>query len=401
MHSYSEALAALTHSVPVPDWKHVPITEAAGRVLAAPAYSPQALPNSRRSAVDGYALADRHSTSWRIMGTYGAGEGSPELQEGQAVAVMTGAGVPDSAVTVVRWEDTQVQDNELQLTTKVPAQGQSINETGSEAPAGQQLLAPGVRLNPLAYSILCYAGVSQVAIYQPLKTGLLLSGNELLPPGAIPQPGYSYDSNSYLLHGILQQLGAQVSRCGPVGDDPQQLQYQLQQLIDSCDLVVTCAGAARGQYDYIRQLLQARSDFVSLVDYSRIKPGRPLLAGNCGNTLVCALPGYPAACLTNLFIYLIPVIKKASGWRHWQPQWQQRPLRAPARGRTGRTDLVRVRQEVNTEAAAGLWPLPDQLTSHYLGFANCEGLLLLDEATAELAAGSQGAFLHFQQELGP
>src|SRR3954454_5584748 len=94
----------------------VELGQAHGRVPAAPVRAPHDLPGFARSTVDGYAV--------RASDTYGASEGLPsyldvvgavamgeppsvDVGPGCAVAIPTGAVIPDGADAVVMVEHTQ------------------------------------------------------------------------------------------------------------------------------------------------------------------------------------------------------------------------------------------------------------------------------------------------------
>lgn len=387
--SYPDALRSLLAAVSPVGTETVCIGDALHRIAAETVLAPQPLPNSRRSAVDGFALADVTRRQWRVTGSRAAGDLATEpLADEDALAVMTGGGVPDNATAVVRVEECHHFGDSMWLADGVVADG-NINEHGHELMPGHTLLDAGCRMDAIRHSTLCYAGVSELSVYRPLRVGVMLSGGELLTPGAPPRLGGSYECHRALLQPILEQLGCQCTFVGPVTDDPQQIEDTVEHLAQHHDLIVTSGGVSMGKYDFVRPLLK-QQEFELVVDRTKIKPGSPLLAAKRGEQLFVAMPGYPAAFLVNLFLYLVPVIKRLAGWQRYASRWQHEVLNAPLRGRAGRSDLIRIQRRAEKIA-----PLADQLTSHYSGFAQADGLAWLDETRSQAATGETVAVCWF------
>ncbi|HSG54512.1 MAG TPA: molybdopterin molybdenumtransferase MoeA, partial [Paracoccaceae bacterium] len=87
----------------------VPLTDAAGRVLAAPVKAGRAQPPFAASAMDGYAVRaeDCHPGAvLAVVGEAAAGHGwAGQVNPGEAVRIFTGAPVPAGADRVVIQED--------------------------------------------------------------------------------------------------------------------------------------------------------------------------------------------------------------------------------------------------------------------------------------------------------
>lgn len=381
---YQEALERLLAAVVPLGREWIPVQQAAGRVPARQVVTPRPFPDTRRSAVDGYALGSVTSADFRLTEILAAESRSRvALNATSAAAVMTGATVPEGAVAVIRVEDATV--NGMIVTPKTTvAVGDNINSVGDEMVAANPVLEAGRRLDPVAYSVLCALGLEQVEVYRRPHIGVMITGNELLQPGEQHRPGLVYDCNSFLLKVVLERLGAIIDIRNPVGDSPAEVKRVVEQLGKSCDLVITSGGVSVGQYDFVRPLF-SEDGFELVVDRTRIKPGRPLLVARRGPQLFFGMPGYPAAFLVNLFIYLLPVIKKISGWTSLLPRSQWARLTQPVTGRVGRCDLIRLKL-IPTDETMLARPLASQLTSHYLNMGDCDALLMLDEETAGFAA---------------
>ncbi len=396
--SCSEALDRLLTAVSPVKTQCLEIAEACGHVLAEPVKTPRPFPDTRRSAVDGYAVGSLAADDFALVDTLGA-EDIPRsaLSGNAAAAVMTGATVPAGAQTVVRVEDVLLKGHQVEPKVELVA-GANINGIGEEAQKGLPVLGAGERLNAVSHSVLCYLGVDQIQVFRRPRIGILITGNELLRPGQQHRPGMVYECNSYLLRNMLNRMGIDVVVRGPVADSPEVLSKVLDQLAWQNDLVVTSGGVSMGKFDYIRPLLK-QSGFELLVDRTKIKPGRPMLVARRDQQLFFGMPGYPAAFLVNLFVYLVPVLRKLCGLSSIQPSYRTARLKTAVTGRTGRSDMIRVQLEQNgsvTEAT----PLQSQLTSHFINMAGCNGLVVLDEGCAGLAAGTEVQVLDFAAVIG-
>ena len=58
------------------------------------------------------------------------------------------------------------------------------------------------------------------------------------------------------------------------------------------DLLVTIGGASVGDHDLVKPALEAAGAGIDFWNVA-IRPGKPLLAGRLGHTLVVGLPGHP------------------------------------------------------------------------------------------------------------
>ena len=118
---------------------------ALGRVLETAVFAPHALPQFRRSTMDGYAV--------RAADTFGASESLPAFLQvvgevpmgkaadvqfgtGQAVIVHTGGMIPAAADAVVQIEHTQVISTGISTQRRGGAEGETFQENVSKAEDG-------------------------------------------------------------------------------------------------------------------------------------------------------------------------------------------------------------------------------------------------------------------------
>ncbi len=370
-----EAQRVLLEAAPSAATEVIPTCSALGRVLAENIVTPHAFPDTRRSAVDGYAIDQIGLKQYRIVATLGAGQ-LPQhpLAAGQAAAVMTGATVPEGSVAVVRVEDVAVDGDLLTVQTEV-REHENINRIGEEMETGACILHAGTRLTPVNYSVLCCTGIAEVKVHRLPRVGILITGDEVLQLGEAHRPGSVYDSNRHFLVGCLAQLGISCQVLGPVNDDEATIRDSLEQLSAECDLVITSGGVSMGKYDFIRPLLQS-SGYRVLVNRTKIKPGRPLMVARKDDTLFFGMPGYPSACLVNFFYFLLPTVKRMMGLNAVLPPTRKVRLADDLKGRKGRWDILRVQLKGDLGDEL-VYRAPSQLTSHFLNMGMCDGLVML------------------------
>ena len=140
----------------------------------------------------------------------------------RAVRVLTGALVPEGSGRVVPQELVEASDQELRL-IKACGANSWIRSADEETAAGGVLAESGLRLGVAEVARLASCGIQHCRVFSKPRVGLLISGDELLPPGQPRQLGEIWESNSTLLRGLLERLGYEVAVQRVVGDQPEPL----------------------------------------------------------------------------------------------------------------------------------------------------------------------------------
>ncbi|MCL6594264.1 MAG: molybdopterin molybdotransferase MoeA, partial [Alicyclobacillus sp.] len=245
-----EAAAAVLQLLPRPAAETVPVTAAAGRVLAASAHAAIANPPFHRAMMDGFAVRSADALSGarlRVTGCLPAGAaGGLAVGPGEAVRIMTGAPMPAGADAVVRFEWCEASASEVIVLRSVPA-GEAVQPAGSDAPRGALLVPAGQRLCAADLAVLQGFGIAQVSVWQPLRAAVVATGSELQTQPAAPlAPGQIYSSNDLYLAAALAEEGGAIQDVVHVPDDPAALTQQLARLADQADVVVISGGVSAG-----------------------------------------------------------------------------------------------------------------------------------------------------------
>jgi molybdopterin molybdotransferase len=342
-----QAIAELLARAPAPPpVERVALGRALGRVLAEPLHAPFAVPAWDNSAMDGYALraADLPAAGGclPLAGRIAAGDTAAQaLPAGHAARIFTGAPLPPGADSVVMQEQCRLEEGRVWLP---PVRGgEHVRRRGEELAAGTQVLCAGQRLRPQELGLLASFGIDRVAVYRPLRVGLLSSGNELREPGEVLQPGQIYNANRYSLVGVLNSLGLEVHDYEIMADELAASRDALSLAASEWDMLITSGGVSVGEEDHLKQAIRELGELH--LWRLAIQPGKPLAFGEVGGKPWIGLPGNPAAALITALVVARPFLLRAQGCRDVLPQPQRLPAGFAWRKANGRRQYLRARLE--------------------------------------------------------
>lgn len=297
------------------------------RILAEVVTSPHDLPRFDNSSVDGFALrlakfqgSSLEAARFQVVADIPAGTSvKSRLQPGQAARIMTGAQIPTGCDRVAPVEDTDfpyrdssASPPEFVQVSRLPEKAANIRPRGQDIRKGSQVLPSGRRLSAAEIGLLAMLGMQKVAVYRLPKIALFSSGDELIKPGSRLSGGKIYDSNNYMLQGLIAEAGGLVVPLGIARDDLRIIRGYFETAIKrSVDLIVTTAGVSVGAFDYVRKILEEEGK----VELWRVnmRPGKPLTFGTYRSTPVISLPGNPVSAYVSFLVFVLPVIRKMLG----------------------------------------------------------------------------------------
>jgi molybdopterin molybdotransferase len=114
-----------------------------------------------------------------------------------------------------------------------------------------------------------------------------------------------------------------------------------------------------------------------------MKPGKPLMAGHLGDTLVLGLPGNPVSAFVTAFLFLLPAARALAGAADPLPVTQRLPLAAAIPANRARTDHLRARLDPD-----GLRIISPQDSAALFALAAATHLIVRAPHAAPLAAGA-------------
>jgi molybdopterin molybdotransferase len=371
--------------------EQVALQDAAGRVTAADVESCVDLPPFDSSAMDGFALRAAE-TPGRLPVVERIAAGRPAsraLAAGEAMAIATGAAVPEGADAVIPIEYVVDRGNEIEIAEQVEP-GADIRPRGGDVRAGEVVVSGGMRLGPAQLGALAAAGVADIPATTRPRAAVLSTGTELRPPGTELEPGQIYEANGVLLAAQLATAGAEVERLEPVADDEAAHRAALEAGLEA-DVLVSSGGVSVGPHDLVRSV-GGELGVEEVLWGVAVKPGKPLSFGVRGRTLVFGLPGNPVSCLVCFELFVRPAVLALQGLAEPLPRFEPGRLAKSVRPNQARTELVRARSrivdgEVELEAVSGQ-------ESHMIArAAGADTLILVPAGSEELAAGSSISYL--------
>src|SRR5260221_2849743 len=115
--------------------------------------------------------------------------------------------MPDGADTVFMQEDTQVDGDIVILPTGL-ARGANRRLAGEDVAAGSVILPAGRRLAAQHLALAAAVGLTRLTVRRRVRVAMFSTGDEIVEPGS-ERPGPAlFDSNRYLLDGLLARLWA-------------------------------------------------------------------------------------------------------------------------------------------------------------------------------------------------
>ncbi len=367
----------------------VPLVQAVGRVLAAPARAELPLPHFPRSTMDGYAVQASNTFSasaaspvlLRLGGSVHIGR-EPDfmLRAGEAAEIPTGGMLPAGADAVLMLEYAELMGPDTVQATRPVAPGQHVQQVGEDLPEGAQALPAGVHLTSAHIALLAALGRTEVEVHRRPRVALVSTGDELVPAEAKPGPAQTRDTNAYGLAALCRQSGGEPTVLGIVPDEPEALYQAAEAALSDCDLFIVSGGSSLGARDMTLEVLQRLCSPGVFVNGIALRPGKPTIIASCQGKLVFGLPGHPVSALVVFHRLVRPVLAWLSGGEPREVSLAARITRTVP-SEPGLTEYVRVRLSCED----GRW-LAEPL------FGKSASLSSLAEADGlvEIPAGTEG-----------
>ncbi|MET0983280.1 MAG: gephyrin-like molybdotransferase Glp [Telluria sp.] len=329
MLSVREALDTLLAAArPVSGLEQVSTLEANGRVLALDVASTIDVPSHDNTQMDGYAVRASDCASGgavlRVAQRIPAGTVGQPLEPGTAARIFTGAMIPEGADAVVMQEQCEVQrdpDGDRVTIRHVPESGEWIRRAGEDIQAGSTILPAGTRLRSQELGLAASVGLASLPVRRRLRVAVFFTGDELTMPGEAPggqlAPGAIYNSNRFLLRGLLENFGCAITDFGIVPDSLEATRATLREAAQEHDLIITSGGVSVGEEDHIKPAVEAEGQ-LNMWQIA-VKPGKPLAFGNvrraggADSAFFIGLPGNPVSSFITFLLFVRPFLLRLQG----------------------------------------------------------------------------------------
>lgn len=377
-----------------PATEYAAVREALGRVLAAPIHADRDYPPFDRTTRDGFAVraADLASpgTTLECVGEIKAGDTfTGAIARGQCVQIMTGAAVPPCADAVVMIEYTKTAGRRVSF-DRSPEPGQNIMPRGSEARAGQSLLAAGARMGFAELALATQVGQHTVPVTRRPRVAILSTGDEVVDVQQTPGAFQIRNSNSVSLGAQAVLAGAEPVPLGNAADRPDDLRSKIEAGL-ACDVLVLSGGVSMGKYDLVEGVLrELGAEFV--FDAVAIRPGRPAVFAVCRGKMVFGLPGNPVSTMVTFELFVLPALDLLSGAPPRPLAFSRARLRHPVQQKAALAHFLPARvawKADGPEVEELSWRGSGDIVS--MSQANC--FLVLSPDKLELAAGEWATIL--------
>ena len=377
MLSVDEARARILAPLRPSGTELVGLSDAWGRVVAAPVLARLTQPPSDVSAMDGYALrvADGAlGARLRVIGEAPAGHPFAGLVgPGEAVRLFTGSVVPAGADTILLQEDA-TRDGDTVVINEACGAPRHIREAGQDFRAGAVLLEPGRRLGARDVGLAAAANHPWLTVYRRPTVAIMATGDEIAMPGEPIRAGGIVSSNAHAIAALVRAGGGVPITLPVVPDDRAALVAAIDQ-VAGMSMLVTTGGASVGDHDLVQAALAERGfelDFWKIA----MRPGKPLISGSVAGVPVLGLPGNPVSALICAALFLLPSLDVLSGQAALAPRTEWAILGADLRANDGRADHLRSTLATNAEGALVVTPFPRQDSGLLRILAQADALVL-------------------------
>ncbi|MBU5612525.1 molybdopterin molybdotransferase MoeA [Geomonas azotofigens] len=330
----------LSHVAPL-ETEQVTVFHALNRITPQDHIAPWDIPAADNSAMDGFAFlhAGVVDNRVKVCGFLPAGEVRSEpVPPGEAVRIMTGAPLPPGCDTVVPIEDVEEDGAWIVLRGKVKA-GDHVRQRGEDITRGDVVIAAGSLLRPQEIGMLSAMGSTALAVHRRARVAILATGDELLEPGATPEPGKLINSNSYSLAAQVLDAGGEPVLLGIAQDTLEATCDKIRAGLNADFLVVT-GGVSVGDRDFVKAAIEELGGSVSFWKVN-MKPGKPLAFATLQGKPIFALPGNPVAAMVSFELFVRPTLLKAMGHTRVLRPVVQAELQQATANKGNRPHLVR------------------------------------------------------------
>ena len=349
--------------------ERVQLDSSLNRILSEEVVSPEDLPESARSTVDGFAV---HAED-----TFGASDSIPALlnlagavpmgvmpdfilKAGEAAQIPTGGFLPRGADAVVMVEYTNPAGLDAIEVARPVTLRTNVLEKGEDAKAGETLLAPGRKMRAQEIGFLAAMGITEVEAYKRPAVAVISSGDEVVPIERRPELGRIRDANGHSISALIRSSGAEPVVFDIVPDNASMLAETLRDALARADVVTISGGSSVGIRDLMVEVVSGLPGVEVLAHGVAIRPGKPTLLANQRGKSIIGLPGHPVSALIVAQVFLAPFLRYLQG-----AELKKGPIGHPMaaalatsiHSTIGLEEFVRVRLEETADGTYAAYPV--------------------------------------------
>jgi molybdopterin molybdotransferase len=235
--------------------------------------------------------------------------------------------MPSGADAVVMQEQCVVEQrngSEFVTIKHVPKPGEWVRRAGEDIQSGSTILAAGTRLRGQELGLAASVGLANLPVVRKPRIAVFFTGDELTMPGEPLKQGAIYNSNRFVLRGLLESLNCNITDYGIVPDSFDATRETLRQAAQEHDLIITSGGVSVGEEDHIKPAVEAEGR-LNMWQIA-MKPGKPLAFGEIdradqnGAAFFIGLPGNPVSSFVTFLLFVRPFILRLQGVTNVAPK---------------------------------------------------------------------------------
>ncbi len=342
--NFDEIVRAMEKQVRSVGREAVETMKALGRISARDVFSRKDMPPFDVSALDGYAVKGA-GRDFRVKGTAEPmSSGRTRLRKGEALFVSTGAPFPPDTRFVAREHVTERQGR---IETGTETDERKVVTKGAWLKKGERLTGRGEAVTPPAMALLALAGHRSLQVFKKPAVSIVTTGSEL-------KKGRMIDSNRFLLAGLAQRDGGEVTRVETADDREEDIRETITGM-SSADLLILTGGTSKGKKDLTKEALRnAGGRFY--VESPSILPGKTMAFGKRGRTCFFVLPGNPQALQTLYELFVKRILFLLSGRGRQEDRTYRLPLPRDVEKPPNMTEILPVRLRFAPVAIEEMYP---------------------------------------------
>jgi len=390
MLKFGQALKIVLEDTKPIESEWVVLSRAHTRVFAEDIIARNNVPYTDNSAMDGYAINTYGVKSipqeLKVAGVVACGKSvKKRLKPHQAMAIMTGAPIPEGCNSVIPVEDTEAVGAGIVRILRRIRPGENVRYSGEDVRKGEVVLNRGRVVGPAELGMLASVGRNRVRTFQKPVVAILITGNEIIEPGERLRRGKVRDINTFSLYGLVEKFGGVPLPLGIAGDQRVNLVRKMKKGLNS-DIMIISGGVSMGRFDFAREALSSlgyRERFWKVA----VKPGKPLSFGYIGRMPVFGLPGNPVSSMVSFMEFVRPLMMKLVDRAVDLPEISAF-LRTPIAKRDNRRHFLRVKLDYRNHKYFASLTGP-QGSGILKSMIECNGIAILSENTKALKVGDR------------
>jgi molybdopterin molybdotransferase len=215
---------------------------------------------------------------------------------------------------------------------------------------------------------------------------VLVTGDELTPPGEPLAPGGIYGSNGFALAAQVERAGAALAGRATVPDTPEGTRDAIREALEVADVVIISGGVSVGPHDHVKGALHELGVDEHFWGVG-LRPGKPTWFGLRDGKLAFGLPGNPVSAMVTFQLFARPALAALQGAPPGAARATAVMAHAVARN-PRREEAVRVRLR-HTDAGLVAETTGAQGSHMLTSMLGADGLALIAPGEGELAAGER------------